>query len=126
MRQPPLRPFAAGLVQLEHAVRLRPAEVERDAPPRDDRPEAVVHHRAAALGPRLKPRCSQPRRKLPDCDTPRAMLCVTRPAIGLGVPSSSALAVRKNVAASRHAAKPMPSTYGSAAVYTTWYRRVRS
>ena len=40
---PPLRPFAAGLVQLEHAVRLGPAEVQRDAPAGDDRPHAVVH-----------------------------------------------------------------------------------
>src|SRR5215813_1004759 len=40
---PPLRPFAARLVELEHAVRLRPAEIERDAPARDDRPHSVVH-----------------------------------------------------------------------------------
>src|SRR5262249_7827936 len=33
---PPLGPFAAGLVELEHAVRLRPAEVERYPPARDD------------------------------------------------------------------------------------------
>src|SRR5215471_13552248 len=39
---PPLWAFAARLVELEHAVRLRPAEVERDPPPRDDRPRAVV------------------------------------------------------------------------------------
>ena len=43
IRHPPLRPFAAGLVELEHAVGLRPAEVERDAAARDDRPHAVVH-----------------------------------------------------------------------------------
>src|SRR5207247_7623737 len=41
-RVPPLRPFAARLVELEHAVRLRPAEVQRDAPAGDDRPRAVV------------------------------------------------------------------------------------
>src|SRR5215471_10009929 len=39
---PPLGSFAASLVELEHPVRLRPAEVERDPPPRDDRPRAVV------------------------------------------------------------------------------------
>ena len=49
MRQPPLRPFAAGLVQLEHAVGLRPAEVQRDATAGDDRPHAVVHLRAALV-----------------------------------------------------------------------------
>src|SRR5260221_14138453 len=40
---PPLRTFAARLVELEHAVGLSPAEVERDAAARDDRPHAVVH-----------------------------------------------------------------------------------
>ena len=74
----------------------------------------------------LKPRCNQPRRKLPDCEMPRVMLCVTSLAIGLGVPASSANALLKNAPTSRHAAKPMPSTYGSAAVNTTWYSRVAS
>src|SRR5882762_11191692 len=39
---PPLRALAAGLIELEHAVGLRPAEVERDAPAGDDGPRAVV------------------------------------------------------------------------------------
>ena len=43
IRHPPLRSFAAGLVELQHAVGLRPAEIERDAAARDDRPHAVVH-----------------------------------------------------------------------------------
>src|SRR5207302_3104329 len=45
---PPLRAFAARLVELQHAVGLSPAEIERDAPAGDDRPHAVVH-----LAPRL-------------------------------------------------------------------------
>ena len=40
---PPLRPFAAGLIERERAIRLRPAEVERDPAARDDGPHAVVH-----------------------------------------------------------------------------------
>src|SRR5258708_22071248 len=39
---PPLRALAAGLIELEHAVGLRPAEVERDAPAGDDGPRTVV------------------------------------------------------------------------------------
>src|SRR5262249_59579008 len=41
--RPPLRTFAAGLVQLEHAVGLCPAEVQRDAAAGDDRPRPVVN-----------------------------------------------------------------------------------
>jgi hypothetical protein len=76
------------------------------------RPAMMGHRPSCTWRPassRLKPRCSQPRRKLPDCDTPRPMLCVTAPATGLGVPASSARAVLKNMPTSRHAAKPMPS-----------------
>ena len=40
---PPLRTFAPGLVEFEHAVGLRPAEVERDSSSRDDGPHPVVH-----------------------------------------------------------------------------------
>src|SRR5471030_2653435 len=40
---PPLRTFAARLVELHHTVRLRPADVERDAAAGDDRPYTVVH-----------------------------------------------------------------------------------
>src|SRR5262249_60120369 len=40
---PPLRPFAAGLIERERAIRLRPADVERDPAARDDGPHAVVH-----------------------------------------------------------------------------------
>ncbi len=43
MRQPPLWTFAAGLVELEHAVGLGPAEVQRNAAPSNDGPQAVVH-----------------------------------------------------------------------------------
>ena len=43
IRQPPLRPFAAGLVQFEHAVGLRPTKVQCDATTGNDRPHAVVH-----------------------------------------------------------------------------------
>jgi len=43
MARPPLRALAARLVQLQHAVGLGPAEIEGDAPARDDRPHAVVH-----------------------------------------------------------------------------------
>ena len=41
--RPPLRTFAARLVELEHAVGLRPAEVERHAAAGDDRPRTVLH-----------------------------------------------------------------------------------
>src|SRR5262249_43744123 len=40
---PPLRTFAACLIELQHAVRLRPPEVECDASAGDDRPHPVVH-----------------------------------------------------------------------------------
>src|SRR5256884_3885293 len=40
---PPLRTLAPGLVEFEHAVGLRPAEVERDSSSRDDGPHPVVH-----------------------------------------------------------------------------------
>ena len=49
VRQPPLRAFAARLVQLQHAIRLGPAKVQRDAPARNDRPHAVMHP-AAVFG----------------------------------------------------------------------------
>src|SRR5262249_61833268 len=39
--RPPLRALAPGLVELEHAVRLRPAEVQGDSAPGGDRPRAV-------------------------------------------------------------------------------------
>src|SRR6476661_3704461 len=61
------------------------------------------------------------RRKLPDCDAPRAITHDTLRANGLGVPASSRSACRKNAAMSLKAANPMPSTYGSLAVNTTWY-----
>ena len=57
---------------------------------------------------------------------PRVMLCFIVPEIGFCVPASSALDRLKNEATSRHAANPMPKTYGSAEVNTTWYRRVAS
>ncbi len=41
--RPPLRAFAAHLVELEHAVGLAPARVVRHAPPGDQRPGAFVH-----------------------------------------------------------------------------------
>src|SRR5262249_24101528 len=40
---PPLWSFAPHLVELEHAVRLGPARIQRHASPGDDRPGAVVH-----------------------------------------------------------------------------------
>ena len=45
VRQPPLRAFAAGLVKLEHAVSLRPAEIQSNASPSNDGPQTVVHLR---------------------------------------------------------------------------------
>src|SRR5205807_2073696 len=42
-RMPPLRSFAAELIQLEHAVRLSPARIVGDAPAGDQRPCAVVN-----------------------------------------------------------------------------------
>src|SRR3954454_22657259 len=39
---PPLRAFAAHLVELEHAVGLAPSRVVRDAPPGDERPGALM------------------------------------------------------------------------------------
>ena len=42
-RHPPLRPFTARLKKLQHAIRLRPAKVKRNAPSSDDRPGAVMH-----------------------------------------------------------------------------------
>ena len=64
----------------------------------------------------LKPRCSQPRRKLPDCELPRAMLWRTLWATGLAVPASSITAVLKKLPTSRQAAKPTPSSSGSFAL----------
>ena len=87
------------------------------------RPAMIGHKPSCTRRPSsawLKPMCSQPRRKLPLCETPRAMLCVTCAATGFGVPKSSADAVRKKCPTSRQAAKPAPSTYGSFAVKTTW------
>src|SRR5262245_25849940 len=54
------------------------------------------------------------------------MLWVTTLASGLCVPWSSTSAVLKNTATSRQAAKPLPRTYGSCAVNTTWYSRLGS
>ncbi len=74
----------------------------------------------------LKPRCRNCLKKLPDCETPRPMTHLIRPASGLAVPKSSCASFLKNVARSRNAAKPTPSTYGSVAVNTTWYNSVAS
>src|SRR5258708_19671195 len=46
---PPLRAFAAGLIELQHAVRLRPAEIQRYAPARDDGPCALIHLASALV-----------------------------------------------------------------------------
>src|SRR5258706_4265766 len=46
----------------------------------------------------------------------------TWPLTGLPVPSSSLVAYLKNDATSRKAAKPIPRTYASFDVKTTWYR----
>src|SRR5258705_11862071 len=62
------------------------------------------------------------RRKLPDCDAPRLISHDTWPPTGFGVPSSSLVAYLKNDATSRKAAKPIPRTYASFDVKTTWYR----
>src|SRR5437016_750363 len=40
-RRPPLRSLASGLVELENAVGLCPAEVQRNPPSRNDRPHSV-------------------------------------------------------------------------------------
>src|SRR5205807_7036688 len=40
---PPLRAFAAHLIELEHAVRLSPAGIVGDAPAGDERPGPFVH-----------------------------------------------------------------------------------
>ena len=40
---PPLRAFAAGLIQLQHAIGLRRAKIQRNAATGDDRPQPVVH-----------------------------------------------------------------------------------
>src|SRR6266446_6533605 len=61
------------------------------------------------------------RRKLPDCELPLEIAHVTFPATGFGVPPSSCFAFLKKEATSRNAAKPIPRTYGSFAVNTTWY-----
>src|SRR5687767_11819174 len=44
-------------------------------------------------------------------------------ATGLTVPTLSFSTLRKKDATSRNAANPIPSTYGSCAVKTTWYSR---
>src|SRR5204863_6343830 len=88
-------------------------------------PAMIGHMPSCTLLPssaRLKPRCNQPRRKFPDWEMPRVMLYRMAPATGL----SADLSLLKKSGTSRHAAKPMPSTYGSDAVYTTWYMRVGS
>ncbi len=48
-RVPPLRAFAAHLIQLEHAVGLSPARVVRHAPAGDQRPGAVVNDAAGLV-----------------------------------------------------------------------------
>src|SRR5258708_8465263 len=40
---PPLRAFAAGLIELQHAVLLRPAEIQGYASALDDGPCALIH-----------------------------------------------------------------------------------
>src|SRR5262245_44336223 len=66
------------------------------------------------------------RRKFPDWERPRLMTQLTLPATGFAVPAPSCLARLKKAATSRNAAKPIPSTYGSFAVNTTWYSRAGS
>src|SRR5688572_23966782 len=70
----------------------------------------------------LKPRCRNARRKLPDCELPRASTQLILPATGLATAGccESCISFLKNDAKSRNAAKPIPSTYGSCAVKTTW------
>ena len=67
--EPPLRPFAAHLVELEHAVGLAPAGVVRDAPAGDERPGAVVHDAARLV--LVHAEVDECRVKLPDCEEPR-------------------------------------------------------
>ena len=104
---------------------MREPEVQRDAPAGDDRPRAVVHL-AARPRPALKPSWSNARRivaRLRDAAARRSIAPRRRP--DSRVPASSCVCVLKNDATSRNAAKPIPSTYGSCAVNTTWYRQLR-
>src|SRR5581483_6369892 len=100
----------SGMPQRELFATRRPA-ISGQAPSCTMRPDSSS----------FIPRKIRWRVKFPDCDEPRMISLLTMPAIGFGVPKSSVLAYLKKEPTSRKAAVPAPRTYGSFALYTSWY-----